>query len=113
MGLSLSLGAWLMVGGGALVVAGTLLRWWASRYDLEDAAIDTAWTLARGKRSADNPTALEAKLNEIAAAPTWRGRAARTAGTVAGHFLAKALGVVSLVAILAGIGLAMAGYLWR
>ena len=38
-----------------------LIRWRVSRYDLKDAAIDSAWTLARGRRTAENPTALEAK----------------------------------------------------
>jgi hypothetical protein len=111
MGLSAS--TWAMLSGAALVLLGILARWWASRYDLKDAAIDTAWTLARRKRTGDNPTALEMKLNEITGERTWKGRAKRTAGTIAGHFIAQALGVLSLVMMLGGLVLAIAGYFWR
>jgi hypothetical protein len=105
--------AWLMLAGAVLVLLGGLLRWRMSRYDLKDAAIDSAWTLARGKRTADNPTALEAKYREIESQPTWQGRATRAAGTVAGHFIAQVLGVVSLVMMLAGLAAILAGWLWR
>jgi hypothetical protein len=105
--------AWLMLAGAALVLLGGLLRWRISRYDLKDAAIDSAWTLARGQRTAENPTALEAKYREIETQPTWGGRAKKTAGTVAGHFIAQVLGVVSLVMMLAGIAAMLAGWLWR
>ena len=56
---------WLMASGAALILIGVLIRWKTARYDLKDAAIDSAWTLARGRRTAENPTALEAKFNEI------------------------------------------------
>ena len=84
-----------------------------SAYDLKDAAIDSAWTLARGKRTAENPTALEAKYRDIQSQPTWTGKATRTAGTVAGHFIAQVLGVAALIMMLAGLALGVAGYLWR
>ena len=89
------------------------MRWRVSRYDLKDAAIDSAWTLARGKRTAENPTALEAKYREIEAQPTWGGRAKKAAGTVAGHFVAQVLGVVSLVMIAGGLAAILAGCFWR
>jgi len=104
---------WLVLAGLAAILLGILIRWRTSRYDLKDAAIDTVWTLARGKRTAENPTALEAKYQEIRSEPTWSGRAKRTAGTVAGHFIAQALGVVSLVLLLGGLVLVVAGWLWR
>lgn len=94
---------WLMAGAGALIVVGLLIRWRVSRYDLKDAAIDSAWTIARGQRSAENPTALEARYHDIAAAPTWFGRARRTAGSVIGHFMAQLLGVGALVLVLLGL----------
>ncbi|KAB2919617.1 MAG: hypothetical protein F9K29_04685 [Hyphomicrobiaceae bacterium] len=109
MGIS----AWMMLSGALLVVVGALIRWKVSSYDLKDAAIDSAWTLARGKRTAENPTALETKLNEIASQPTWTGKATKTAGTVAGHFAAQVLGVVALFMMLAGAVLAVAGYFWK
>ena len=61
---------WLMASGTALILIGVLIRWRTARYDLKDAAIDSAWTLARGRRTAENPTALEAKFNEIRSQPT-------------------------------------------
>jgi hypothetical protein len=87
-------------------------RWKTSRYDLKDAAIDSAWTLARGRRTAENPTALEAKFNEIRSQPTWTGKATSAAGTAAGHFAAQLLGVVALVLMLAGLALAVFGFFW-
>jgi hypothetical protein len=68
--------------------------------------------LARRKRTAENPTALEIKLNDITSQPTWTGKATRAAGTAAGHFAAQVLGVVALVSILAGVALTGFGYFW-
>ena len=109
----LATSTWLILSGAALIVLGVLIRWKVSSYDLKDAAIDSAWTLARGRRTAENPTALEAKFKDIQSQPTWTGRATRTAGTVAGHFIAQVLGVAALVMMLAGLVLAVGGYVWR
>ena len=68
---------------------------------------------ASGKRTAENPTALEAKVRDIQSQPTWTGKATKTAGTVAGHFIAQVLGVVVLIMMPAGVALGVAGYLWR
>ena len=103
---------WLVATGAALILLGIFIRWRTARYDLKDAAIDTAWTLARRKRTAENPTALEIKLNDITSQPTWTGKATRAAGTAAGHFAAQVLGVVALISILAGVALAGFGYFW-
>ena len=103
---------WLMLSGAALILIGILIRWKTARYDLKDAAIDSAWTLARRKRTAENPTALEAKFNDIRSQPTWTGKATKAAGTAAGHFAAQILGVVAVVLVLAGLALAAFGYFW-
>ena len=103
---------WMMLVGAVSILLGGLMRWRASRYDLKDAAIDSAWTLARGKRTAENPTALEARYREIHDQATWGGRAKKAVGTVAGHFIAQVLGVVSLVLMLGGLVLLVAGYFW-
>lgn len=103
---------WLMASGAGLILIGVLIRWKTSRYDLKDAAIDSAWTLARGRRTAENPTALESKFNEIRSQPTWTGKATRAAGTAAGHFASQVLGVAALVLMLAGLTLAVFGYFW-
>jgi hypothetical protein len=75
---------WLMLSG-AMLVRSARSPLEVSAYDLKEAAIDSAWTLARGKRTADNPTALEAKYRDIQSQPCWTGKATKTAGTVAGH----------------------------
>jgi hypothetical protein len=103
---------WLILSGAVLVVMGILIRWRMARYDLKDAAIDTAWALARGKRTPDNPTALETKFNEIRNQATWTGRATKAAGTAAGHVIAQVLGVVAVILIAAGLALALFGLLW-
>ena len=71
----LATSTWLMLSGAILVLLGFAIRWKVSAYDLKDAAFDSAWTLARGKRTAENPTALEAKYREIQNQPTWTGKA--------------------------------------
>jgi hypothetical protein len=70
-----------------------------------------AWTLARGKRAAENPTALEAKYRDIQDQATWTGKATKTAGTVAGDFIARVLGWVALILMLAGLVLGVAARL--
>jgi len=109
----MSSNAWLILAGVILVLLGVLIRWRTARYDLEGAAIDSAWTLARGRRTAVNPTALEAKLRDIQAQATWKGKAGKAAGTVAGHFFAQASAVVAIVMIVGGVLLALVGMLWR
>jgi hypothetical protein len=104
---------WTLLAGAALVLIGILIRWRIARHDLKDAAIESAWTLARGKRTAENPTALEAKFHEIRDQATWGGRARKTAGTVAGHFIAQVMTVVSLVMVLGGVVLIGAAFIWR
>ncbi len=97
----------------ALAVIGIAIWWRTSRYDLKGVAIDSAWHVARGKRTAENPTEIESRLRDIAAAPTVLGKAGRAAGTVVGHFVAQVLGVVALILVLGGALLAAAGIWWR
>jgi hypothetical protein len=110
--MDLTTNLWMMIAGGLLAVLGYLLRSRMSRYDLTDAAIGSAWQLARGKRSADNPTEVERKLKNIGAAPTAVGKAGRAAGSVIGHVAAQVLGLVAWVMMLAGAALLAAGYFW-
>ena len=106
-------GRWLMLAGAVAVLMGMLIRRWAGRYDLKDAAMGSAWTLLRGKRTADNPTAIEAKLRDIQSQPTWTGKATKTAGTAVGHVLAQIGQTVALVLLLGGVVLVGAGFFWR
>jgi hypothetical protein len=102
-----------MLAGGIAVIVGILIKRWAARYDLKDAAMDSAWTLLRGKRTAENPTAIEAKLHDIQSQSTWTGKATRTATTAAGHVVAQIAQTVALVLLLIGVAMVGGGYFWR
>ena len=106
-------GRWLMLAGAVSVLVGILTRRWSARYDLKDAAFDSAWTLLRGRRTAENPTAIEAKLRDIQTQPTWTGKATKAAGTGIAHMLAQAGQATALGLILFGLALAVAGFVWR
>jgi hypothetical protein len=111
-GVHFAVQGWLMLSGVVLIVLGALIRWRTARYDLKDAAFDSAWTIVRGKRTAQNPTALETRFNEIRRQPTWTGRATSAAGTAAGHFASQAFAVIALAMVLAGLALVVLGYFW-
>jgi hypothetical protein len=104
---------WMMIWGAGLAFVAFFIMWRVSRYDLAGAAFDSAWQVARGKRSAQNPTALEEKLRDINAEASATGKAKRAAGTVIGHFAAKVANFVAIVILLIGAGLIAAGYFWR
>lgn len=108
--MSLEWTTWVLIAGGGLVLAGALLLWRTSDWELKGVALESAWTLLRRKRTRDNPTALERRLRDITAEPTLRRRARRTALTVGQHVVAGVLTLASLIAIaigalLIGIGL--------
>jgi hypothetical protein len=115
MPLPTELGAneWMMIWGAGIALVAILIMWRVSRYDLAGAAFDSAWHLARGKRTAETPTALEEKYREIAGEASVTGKARRAAGTVIGHFAAKVLNVVALFMLLGGAILIAAGWFWR
>jgi hypothetical protein len=102
-----------MLAGAIAVLAGMLIRRWAGRYDLKDAAMHSAWTLLRGRRTADDTTAIEARVREIRSQPTWTGKATKAAGTAVGHFLAQIAQSVALILLAVGVALVGAGFLWR
>jgi hypothetical protein len=84
-----------------------------SRYDLKGAAIDSAWHVALGRRTAERRTPIEEKLHDIASAETMTGKATRAAGTVIGHFIAQVVSLIALVMMLVGLVLIAAGIWWR
>ena len=94
---------WIFVGGGALVLIGAVVLWRTSDWDLKGAAIESLWTLLRRKRTAENLTALEKRLREIAAEATLSRKARRTAITAGRHFVAQAAGVAAIAMIAIGV----------
>lgn len=109
----LSANEWMMIWGAGLALLAALIMWRVSRYDLAGAAFDSAWQVARGKRSAEHPTALEEKYREIAGEASVTGKARRAAGTVIGHFAAKVFNLIAIVMLIVGGGLIAAGWFWR
>ena len=75
--MSLSWTTWTMIGGGGLALLGAFILWRTSDWDLKGAALGSAWTLLRRKRTAENPTELERRLREITAEATLGRRARR------------------------------------
>ena len=104
---------WMMIWGGGLTLFAAFIMWRISSYDLSGAAFDSAWQLARGKRTAENPTAIEQKLRDINAEASVTGKAKRAIGTVLGHFIAKVLGTAAMLMLAIGLGLIAAGVFWR
>jgi hypothetical protein len=104
---------WMMIWGAGLALLAVLIMWRVSRYDLAGAAFDSAWQVARGKRTAETPTALEEKYHEIAREASVTGKARRAAGTVIGHFAAKVANLIATIMLLAGAALIAVGYFWR
>ncbi len=92
-----------------LVAAGLLLRWRTARYDLKDKAISSAFQTVRGKRSNDNPTALEQELRDITSQASLTGKATAAAGKVAGHFVAQIAGLIGFGLLLLGAVLMVYG----
>lgn len=111
--MALAVDGWLLLWGGGLMLLGVLIWWRTARYDLKDAALESAWQVARGKRTAQNPTAIEVKLNQIKAEATLAGKTRRAAVTVIGHFLAQALGLIAMIVTLSGAGLLAIGLFWK
>ncbi|WP_072393966.1 hypothetical protein [Hyphomicrobium sp. CS1GBMeth3] len=104
---------WLMIWGAGVALLALVIMWRVARYDIAGAAFDSAWQVARGKRTAETPTALEEKYNEIAREASYTGKARRAAGTVIGHFAAKVANVIAMIMLLAGAVLIGLGYFWR
>lgn len=115
MSLPIELGTaeWTMIWGAGIALVALLVLWRVSRYDLAGAAWDSAWHVARGRRSAESPTALGEKYRAIAGEASYTGKARRAAGTVIGHFVAKVLSVVATIALVIGVALIALGWYWR
>lgn len=103
----------LLIAGAVVFLIGLLLRRFASRYDFSGMAMDSAIQFARGKRTTENPTDIEKRLNEINSASSTLGKARRVGGNVAGYFVAPILKIVALISLLGGLALMVAAYFLR
>lgn len=110
--MDLSWNEWLMLAGGIIAALGVIILWTTGKHDLKGAAIDSVWQTARGRRTADNPTALDMKWNAIRNEASVTGKARRTIFTVIAHFLAQLLAVAATIMVLVGIVMLGLGYYW-
>jgi hypothetical protein len=110
--MTIDTNGWLLIWGGGLVLLALLIWWRTGRYDIKGAALESVWQVARGKRTADNPTPIETMASNIGAEATHFGKAKRTAFTVVGHFVAQVLSVVALFMLLIGLVLVAVGWFW-
>ena len=110
--MELGTNGWLMVWGGGLVLLAIIIWWRTSRYDIKGAAVDSVWQIARGRRTADNPTAIDVMARDIGAAPTVTGKAKRSVFTVIGHFIAQLLSIAALIMLVVGVILLAVGWFW-
>jgi len=110
--MTLDTSGWLFIWGGGLTLLAILIWWRMGRYDIKGAAIDSAWQLARGKRTAENLTPIEMMAGEIGAEATHLGKARRTVFTVIAHFVAQALTIASYFILLGGLILIGLGWYW-
>lgn len=102
-----------LLAGGALMLTGFAIRRRASRYDLAGIALETARHLAFRQGRQASPSPLQEKLNEIAAEAQFVGKARRVTSAVAGHFIARWLGVIAMVMMTAGLAVAAFGIFLR
>ena len=90
-----------------LFVIGRMLR-----HDLVDAAVASTYQVARGQRTAQNPTPLDEKLQEINAGSTTAGKAFVAIALVTKHLAAEAAYVVGTVLLVIGALVFTAGMNW-
>ena len=100
----------LWIAGALLLLVGILIRRIVARYDFRGMLTNSAWHVARGRRTAEHKTEIEERFDEIASAATNFGKARRLTENVVGHFVAPVMGLIGLLCILAGLGLFAAAY---
>jgi hypothetical protein len=111
--MTLETDGWILISGGVLVALALLIWWRTGRYDIKGAAIESVWQLATGRRTNQNPTAIEQMAHRIGETPTHLGKARRTVFTVVGHFIAQALSVTALFMLAVGAVLLLVGWFWN
>jgi hypothetical protein len=110
--MTLDTNAWLFIWGGGLILLALLIWWRTGRHDIKGAAMDSAWQIARGKRTAENLTPIEMMAGEIGAEATHFGKARRTVFTVIAHFVAQALSFLAYFILLGGLILIGLAWYW-
>lgn len=98
--------------GAAIALIGLFVIGRMLRHDLVDAAVASTYQVARGKRSAGNPTPLDEKLREINAGSTTADKAVIATELVVKHLAAQAAYVVGTVLLVIGALVVAAGMNW-
>ena len=102
----------LLVAGIVLLAIGIALFRWSGRHDMKGLAMGAAWKAATSRGKAAMTPEIQAKMDTFNADKSTVGRGKQLAGMTIRHFVAQVVGIVSYLAILAGLGLAAAGGWW-
>jgi hypothetical protein len=97
--------------GVALVVVGFLLWRIANRWDLKGHAVESALKSAWNRRVVISED-LQERYRDVRDAPSHINRAGRVAGHAARHFVAHALSIGAMIAMVIGAGLAVLAVVW-
>jgi hypothetical protein len=99
----------------AVLVVGFWMWRWAGRnsVNIAGAALSTAVTSARSGKMPSIPADLQGHLDKVVGASSHAERAKVVGGTVARHFMAKAVGMAGMIGVLAGLAMAAAGVFWK
>lgn len=106
----------LMLAFGIAAVALGVMFWrWSARHgiDLKGAAVSGAFAAVKSRKMPTIPDQLQIHLDAVAAQKTNVGRAQIVGGSVARHFIAKAVGLVSYIALIGGMVTIAASLLWK
>lgn len=98
--------------GAAIALIGLFVIGRMLRHDLVDAAVASTYQVARGKRTTENPTPFDEKLQEIDAGSTTAGKAVIATALLVKHLAAQAAYVVGTVMLVIGVLVVAAGMNW-
>lgn len=102
----------LFFSGVALAVIGFLLWRLAGRWDLKGHAVDSAFRTLWHRRVVISDE-LQERYRDVKDAPSHMHRAGRVAGHAARHFVAQALSIGAMIALVLGIAMAVLAVFWR
>jgi hypothetical protein len=103
----------LLVAGVVVLLIGIALNRWSGRHDMKGLAVGAAWKAATSRGKTAITPEIRAKMDAFNSEASTVGRGKQVAGMTIRHFVAQVVGLVSFVAILAGLALAAAGVWWK
>lgn len=103
----------LLAAGIALLVLGLLLRRWSGRHSLTDQLTDAAWEAVKARDAGVIGREIKGKLDDINRSESLLGKAGSAAGYGIRHVVAQVVGIVGILALVAGLALSGLGIFWN